>query len=56
MKLEFEKMITDIEGCETKRNTHEPLHLRYPNHTKMFKSLLLSHLNKKGINANNIEL
>ena len=35
---------------------HELLHLRYPTHTKMFKSLLSAHLNKKGINANNIEL
>lgn len=35
---------------------HELLHLRYPNHTKMFKSLLSAHLNKKGMNANNIKL
>jgi predicted metal-dependent hydrolase len=28
---------------------HELLHLKYPNHGKMFKSLFLSYLNKKGI-------
>jgi len=35
---------------------HELLHLRYPTHTKMFKSLLSAHLNKKGIKSNNIKL
>jgi hypothetical protein len=28
---------------------HELLHLRYPNHSKIFHSLLISHLSKKGI-------
>ena len=28
---------------------HELLHLKYPNHGKMFKSLFISHLSKKGI-------
>ncbi|HLP79873.1 MAG TPA: M48 family metallopeptidase [Acidobacteriota bacterium] len=31
---------------------HELLHLRYPNHGKMFDSLLRAHLGKKGIAYN----
>ena len=30
---------------------HELLHLKYPNHGKMFSSLLLAYLSKKGINC-----
>jgi predicted metal-dependent hydrolase len=33
----------------TKVIVHELLHLKYPNHGKMFKSLYLAHMNKKGI-------
>ena len=29
---------------------HELLHLRYETHNKMFKSIMSTHLNKKGIN------
>ena len=35
---------------------HELLHLRYPNHNKMFKNLLTAHLRKKGFNPENIKL
>ena len=35
---------------------HELLHLRYPNHNKMFNSLLAAHLSKKGIDAGNVKL
>lgn len=35
---------------------HELLHLKYPNHGKMFESLLITHLSKKGINPKNIKL
>lgn len=40
----------------SKAIVHELLHLRYPNHTKMFKSLMSAHLNKKGIKSNNVKL
>lgn len=29
---------------------HELLHMKYPNHGKMFNSLLITHLGNKGIN------
>lgn len=29
---------------------HELLHMKYPNHGKMFNSLLITHLRNKGIN------
>ena len=34
---------------------HELLHLRYPNHGKMFTSLLISYLSKGGIDATSIK-
>ena len=43
MKEEFE-----VRG---KVIVHELLHLKYPNHGKMFKSLLRVYLSKKGINS-----
>lgn len=30
---------------------HELLHLRYPSHNKMFKSLLISYLRQRGLDA-----
>ena len=33
---------------------HELLHLKYPNHGKMFNSLLNAHLGKKGIKVKGI--
>ncbi|MBW1731384.1 MAG: M48 family metallopeptidase [Deltaproteobacteria bacterium] len=35
---------------------HELLHLRYPNHNKMFRSMLSGYLGKKGIDVNNVKL
>jgi len=35
---------------------HELLHLKYPNHGKMFESLLITYLSRKGINHKNTEL
>ena len=35
---------------------HELLHLRYPTHGKLFRSLLSAHLNKKGIVFKNTSL
>ncbi len=35
---------------------HELLHLKYPTHNKMFKSLLISYLSKEGIEIGNIKL
>ncbi len=43
MKEEFE--------VRAKVIVHELLHLKYPNHGKMFKSLLRVYLGKKGINS-----
>lgn len=33
---------------------HELLHLKYPNHGKMFESLLRTYLSRKGINSKDI--
>jgi hypothetical protein len=35
---------------------HELLHLRYETHNKMFKSLLSTHLSKKGIEVSSVFL
>lgn len=35
----------------TKAIVHELLHMRYPNHGKMFKTLFIAYLDKKGINC-----
>ncbi|MGD0027875.1 MAG: M48 family metallopeptidase [Candidatus Bathyarchaeia archaeon] len=35
----------------TKAIVHELLHMKFPNHGKMFKTLLISYLSKKGINC-----
>jgi hypothetical protein len=35
---------------------HELLHLKYPTHNKMFKSLLAAYLSQKGIEVENILL
>jgi predicted metal-dependent hydrolase len=46
------------ESVETRYTAivHELLHLKYPNHGKMFKSLLIYHLSKKGIDPTSVEL
>lgn len=48
MKEEFE--------IRAKAIVHELLHLKYPNHGKMFESLLITHLSRKGINSKDIKL
>jgi len=35
---------------------HELLHLRYPNHNKMFKNLLKAYLSKKRIDVDSVRL
>ena len=40
----------------SKAIVHELLHLKYPNHGKMFESLLIAYLSKKGIEARSIIL
>lgn len=40
----------------TKAIVHELLHLKYPNHGRMFTALLVAYLNKKGIEYENIKL
>lgn len=40
----------------SKAVVHELLHLKYPTHNKMFISLLIAHLSRKGIECKNIKL
>ncbi len=49
-RLSFSKALLK-ESLEVRANAivHELLHLKYPNHGKMFKTLLTSYLSKKGI-------
>jgi predicted metal-dependent hydrolase len=35
---------------------HELLHLRYPNHNKMFKSMMATYLGRKGIDSSSLSL
>lgn len=35
---------------------HELLHIRYPNHNRMFRSMLSRYLGKRGIDASNVIL
>jgi predicted metal-dependent hydrolase len=35
---------------------HELLHLKYPNHGKMFNTLLIAYLSKEGIDADCVKL
>ncbi len=46
LKEEFE--------VRSKAIVHELLHLKYPNHGKMFESLLRTYLSRKGINSKDI--
>ena len=48
MKEEFE--------IRAKAIVHELLHLKYPNHGKMFESLLRAYLSRNGINSTDIKL
>ena len=49
-RLSFSKSLLEEPPEErAKAIVHELLHLKYPNHGKMFKTLLISYLSKKGI-------
>lgn len=51
-RLTFSKrLIDEPDDVRAKVIVHELLHLKYPNHGKMFKALFKSHLNKAGINC-----
>jgi len=42
--------------ARSKAIVHELLHLRYPNHNKMFSSLLSAYLSQKGIDVGSVVL
>ena len=44
-------LLNEPNETRTKAIVHELLHMKYPNHGKMFKTLFKSHLNKAGINC-----
>lgn len=44
-------LLNEPEETRDKAIVHELLHMKYPNHGKMFKTLLTSHLRKKGISC-----
>jgi predicted metal-dependent hydrolase len=43
------KILDELPGTRSKVIVHELLHLKYPNHGKMFKTLYKSYLKKAGI-------
>ncbi len=49
-------LLTQPFEVRAKAVVHELLHLKYPTHNKMFKSLLAAYLSQKGIEAENILL
>ena len=49
-------LLTQPFEVRAKAVVHELLHLKYPIHNKMFNSLLIAYLSKKGIEAENILL
>ena len=44
-------LLNEPEEIRNKAIVHELLHMKYPNHGKMFKTLFKSYLNKKGISC-----
>jgi hypothetical protein len=51
-RLSFSKaLLEEPKEVRSKAIVHELLHLKYPNHGKMFKALLKSHLSKEGISC-----
>ena len=45
------KLLNELSETRSKVIVHEILHLKYPNHGKMFKTLYNSYLKKAGINC-----
>ena len=50
------ELLNETYPIRSKAIVHELLHLRYPHHTKMFKSIMFAHLRKKGIELDNVKL
>ena len=44
-------LLNEAQETRAKAIVHELLHMKYPNHGKMFKTLFISHLSKNGINC-----
>ncbi len=44
-------LLNEPKENRSKAIVHELLHLKYPNHGKMFQAMFISYLNKKGINC-----
>ena len=44
-------LLSETSEVRTKVILHELLHLKYPNHGKMFKTLFASYLHKRGIDC-----
>jgi predicted metal-dependent hydrolase len=52
-RLSFSKsLLEEPSEVRAKAIVHELLHLKYPNHGKLFKTMLISYLSKKGITCN----
>ena len=50
------ELLNKTDNFRAKVIVHELLHLKYPNHGKMFTSLLTAYLSRRGIEANSIKL
>lgn len=56
-RLTFSKhLLKERKEVRSKAIVHELLHLKYPNHGKLFNTLLIAYLSKQGIDAENIKL
>ena len=49
-------LLNESKKVRSKVIVHELLHLKHPRHNKLFESLLISHLSKKGINSKSIKI
>ena len=50
------ELLHQAQDKRAKAIAHELLHMKYPNHGKMFSSLLVAHLSKKGMRSRSIKL
>jgi hypothetical protein len=49
-------LLNQSHELRAKAIVHELLHMKYPNHGKMFNSSLISHLEKRGIDGKLVQL